>query len=222
LPGVGPAAREPVYASGICEIPLAGQTRKGNVVHSGEIVHGLGIGCVFVSAGFDYLDEDRRDDIASRHTIYGNPEFFANESPPVVFAETAVKVFENRGCFVIAAKLARPTKYSVLVMRWVAVKLPAADDGSLVHKLAGKSISAVAPTVVMGTRESHYFAVRFNNMEPCSLIYSLTEKDSGEITSDGVYTAPAKEGVYEIQISCAEMPIVGTYAYAVVKKKGDT
>ena len=48
--------------------------------------------------------------------------------------------------------------------------------------------------------------------------YELTEKNSGEITSDGIYTAPGREGVFEIRISCAEYPLITTYAYAVVKK----
>ena len=75
------------------------------------------------------------------------------------------------------------------------------------------------PTVLLGTRESCYFSVRFRNMEPCGLIYELTDRDSGEITPDGVYTAPAREGVYEIRISCADSPLICTYAYAIVKKK---
>ena len=56
-------------------------------------------------------------------------------------------------------------------------------------------------------------------MEPCTLTYELTEKNSGEITTDGVYTAPGREGVFEIRISCADMPLISTYAYAVVKKR---
>ena len=82
----------------------------------------------------------------------------------------------------------------------------------------GKSISAVTPTVVVGTKESHYFEVKFNNMEACSIVYELTEPGSGEITADGVYTAPMKEGVYEIMIYCADMPVICTYAYAIVKR----
>ena len=51
------------------------------------------------------------------------------------------------------------------------------------------------------------------------MTYELTEKDSGEITSDGIYTAPGREGVFEVRISCAEYPLISTYAYAVVKKR---
>ena len=73
--------------------------------------------------------------------------------------------------------------------------------------------------MVLATRESDFFNVRLNNMDPCTLTYELTEKDSGEITSDGIYTAPGREGVFEIRISCAELPLISTYAYAVVKKR---
>ena len=69
----------------------------------------------------------------------------------------------------------------------------------------------------MRPRENYYFGVQFNNMEPCSITYELTAPGSGEVTVDGVYTAPAKEGVYEIRIYCSDMPMVCTYAYAIVK-----
>ena len=39
------------------------------------------------------------------------------------------------------------------------------------------------------------------------------------MTADGIYTAPAREGVYEIRIYCTDRPLVCTYAYAIVKKK---
>ncbi|MEF9972142.1 MAG: hypothetical protein RR731_07515, partial [Oscillospiraceae bacterium] len=87
------------------------------------------------------------------------------------------------------------------------------------RKIEGKSIAAVRPTAVMATRESHYFSVNFKNMQPCTLTYELTEKDSGQITSDGIYTAPGKEGIFEIRIFCADLPMISTYAYAVVKKR---
>ena len=50
-----------------------------------------------------------------------------------------------------------------------------------------------------------------------SITYELTASGSGEVSTDGVYTAPAKEGVYEIRIYCSDMPMVCTYAYAIVK-----
>ena len=101
----------------------------------------------------------------------------------------------------------------------MAIRFPAGNDLGLMEDHSGKSISVDTPTVVMGTRESHYFHVQYNNMDSCSVAYELTEPGSGEITSDGVYTAPAKEGVYEIRIYCIDVPVICTYAYAIVKKK---
>jgi hypothetical protein len=71
----------------------------------------------------------------------------------------------------------------------------------------------------MGTKESHFFGVKFNNMDTCSITYELTAPGSGEISADGIYTAPSKEGVYEIHIYCTDMPVICTYAYAIVKKR---
>ncbi|MDR2089308.1 MAG: hypothetical protein LBP73_08135 [Clostridiales Family XIII bacterium] len=209
--------REPLYATGLCEIPLGANPRKGEVFCSDEIMHGLGEGNIHVDVGFEYIAEDGRSTSVERHTIYGDPELFERENPQVAYATTAVKVYAERGSFIIAAALTKPTNYAVISLRWVAVKLPG-GAGQLPRKTAGLSISALTPTVVLGMRETHYFAVSFKNMEPCTLSYELTERNSGEISADGVYTAPSKEGVYEIRISCADMPTVSTYAYAVVKK----
>ncbi|MDR1574223.1 MAG: hypothetical protein LBS24_07925 [Clostridiales Family XIII bacterium] len=214
----GASFREPLYATGLCEIPLGAAPRKGEVFCSDEIMHGLGEGNIYVDVGFEYITEDGRNASAERHTIYGSPELFKRDNPQVAFATTAVKVYAERGSFIIAAALTKPTNYAVISLRWVAVKLAGGGDRLLPQKTAGLSIAALTPTVVLGMRETHYFAISFKNMEPCTLSYELTEKNSGEISADGVYTAPSKEGVYEIRISCTDMPTIGTYAYAVVKK----
>lgn len=215
----GERRAEPIYATGVCEIPLGPNMRRGQVAYSDEIVHGLGAGTVFVSVGAEYLADDPKLGTAARSTIYGNVGLFSQEQAPTVAAETAVKVMNDRGSFVVAAKLLEESTQVVLTLRWVAVSLPNSGEESKFQKLSGKSIAAVQPTVVMAARESHFFNVRFNNMEPCTLTYELTEKDSGAITSDGIYTAPGREGVFEIRISCAEQPMISTYAYAVVKKR---
>lgn len=218
-----PAAVErpqmPTYATGVCEIPLGVSMRRGQVAYSDEIIHGLGPGTVFVSVGAEYLADDQKLGTTARSTVYGDVSLFPQDQIPTAAAETAVKVMNDRGSFVVAARLLKDSTQVVLPLRWVAVLLPDSEE-SKIQKLAGKSIAAMQPTVVLGTRESHFFNVRFNNMEPCTLSYELVEKDSGQITSDGIYTAPGREGVYEIRISCAEQPLISTYAYAVVKKKG--
>ena len=218
-----PAAQNmnvPEVATGILEIPLGDLARKGDVRYSGEIMHGLGKGNVYVDIGYEYISEDAALGANAKSTIYGNPDLFRDDANVAVDAETAVKVLNDKGSFVVAVKLLQNVDYLVLSYRWVAIKFPAGNDLGIPEDLEGKSISAETPTVVMGTKESHYFSVKYNNMDSCSLVYELTEPGSGEITADGIYTSPAKEGVYEILIYCADYPSICTYAYAIVKKKG--
>ena len=212
--------REPLIATGVCEIPIPPNAKKDQVVYSDEIVHGLGNGLVYVSAGLEYFTDDPKLGSTARSTVYGDAALFSASSVlPVPSVETAVRVMNDRGSFIVAVKLNEPTPLAVLTLRWNAYLPPAGSESSRLGLRDGRSISAVRPTVVMYTRESHYFSVAFKNMEPCTLNYELTEKNSGAITPDGIYTAPGREGIYEIRIYCADMPLISTYAYAVVKKR---
>ncbi len=216
-PVVEPKANElKNVATGVLEIPLGRDARAGDIRYSGEITHGLGSGNVYVSIGYEYLSQDQTIGASAKSTVYGNPELFSRQSQQLVDAETAVRVLNDKGSFVVAARLLHDVDFLVLTYRWVAIKFPSGEELEAADYY-GKSITAKTPTVVMRPRENYYFGVQFNNMEPCSITYELTAPGSGEVTTDGVYTAPAKEGVYEVRIYCSDMPMVCTYAYAIVK-----
>lgn len=207
----------PEVATGVLEIPLGRNVQPGDVKFSGEITHGLGKGNVYVQLGYEHIDHDESLGMDAKNTVYGNPSLFETGEEKVD-AEVAVKVLNDKGSFVAAAKLLRSVNYLVLTYRWVAIKFPAGNDLDMPGDYYDKSISAETPTVVLGLKESHYFGVRFHNMPQSSIAYELTAPGSGEISADGIYVAPAKEGVYEIRIYCTDMPVVCTYAYAIVKK----
>jgi hypothetical protein len=206
-------------ATGTLEIPLGRNAREGDIRYSGEIAHGLGSGNVYVDIGYSFLSDDPGMGANQKSTIYGNPDLFSYSSQKLADVETAVKVLNEKGSFVVAARLLRSVEYLVLTFRWVAIRFPSGDDMELTEDYYDKSISVDTPTVIMGTKESHFFGVRFNNMKAASVTYELTAPGSGEISSDGIYTAPTKEGVYEIRIYCTDMPVICTYAYAIVRKK---
>ena len=58
-------------ASGIVEIPLGDDNGKGTTHFSGEILHGLGKGHVYVDVGFEVYDSNEALPGDSRNTIYG-------------------------------------------------------------------------------------------------------------------------------------------------------
>ncbi|MBQ7564199.1 MAG: hypothetical protein IJT16_09440 [Lachnospiraceae bacterium] len=206
-------------ASGVLEVPLGRNAREGDIRYSGEIAHGLGPGNVYINVGYNYVADDPRMGTDQKSTIYGNPEIFSRKNDVLTDVETAVKVLEEKGTFVVGVRLLHQVDYLVLSFRWVAIRFPSGEESEFTEDYYDKSISVDTPTVVLAAKESHFFGVRFNNMKKCSITYELTAPGSGEISSDGIYTAPSRDGVYEIRIYCTDMPVICTYAYAIVKKK---
>ena len=206
-------------ATGTVEVPLGKNARAGDIRYSGEIPHGLGMGNVYVDIGYTYVSDDPGLAANQKCTFYGNPDLFSRKGDPMTDVETAVKVLNEKGNFVVAVRLLKDVDYLTLTFRWVAIRFPSGDEMEITEDYYDKSISVATPTVIMGTKESHFFGVRFNNMKATGITYELTSPGSGEISSDGVYTAPTREGVYEIRIYCTEMPVICTYAYASVRKK---
>lgn len=206
-------------ATGTIEIPVGGKAKPGEVFYSGEVMHGLGAGTVYVEIGQEYMDEDRVKGANTKSTVFGNSQLFTQAGKNVPKTEKAVKVLNDKGSFIAAISFAEETDCLMLSYRWVAVKFAGNDALEIEDNTEKQWIEAETPTVVLGTRESYYFGVKFHEMDKCSISYQVTEEDGGQISMDGVYTAPNKEGVFEIMMSCIERPYICTYAYAIVKKK---
>jgi hypothetical protein len=218
--GFVPVPREPVYATGICEIPIGTGDKKGEVHYSGEIIHGLGAGEEHIDVGFECLTHDAKLDKPAKTTVYGSPNLWKSEELPIPDSELGVRVLNERGSFIVAARMHEHTDFVVLLVRWVATKLPNTEAKNIAHQLdSDASISPLQPTIVVAPNESQFIDVRFKNMDPVALSYELSEKNAGRISVDGIYTASNKEGVHEIHIYSSDNPFISTYAYVVVKKK---
>ena len=209
------AAQPENMAWGRVEIPLSEKKKKGDICYSQEIMHGLGKGNVYVDVGIEYLEDDPRINRSMRTTIYGNSDLFP-QSDCMDF-QTAVKVMNDKGSFQIGAKLVGEQKSIILQMSWAAIRFSTGKD-SMESQEEERSIVPKVSTVRLKTKESYFFEVEFRHMEKQRLTYELTEDGSGEIGEDGVYIAPAKEGVYEICIYCTDMPQISTYVYAIVNR----
>lgn len=202
-------------ASGIFEIPLGKGAKKGEIFYSGEIVHGLGKGDVYVDIGYECIEADRSMGRDTKVLVYGASGIFkANGNPSI---ESAVKVMKEKGTFIAGVRFIKEYRNIILRCHWSAVKI---SDGNVENSLypnGNSYITTEKPTIVLAKGETCFFPVKFVNMESCHLCYELSEERSGEISDTGVYTAPQKSGVYEIRIYCENNPFMCTYAYAVVK-----
>lgn len=216
--GTRPLSEMPRIATGIVEIPIGDHAKKGDICYSDEIMHGLGTGNVYVEAGYEYIEENELLDRMTRTTVYGDPDLFGPSGRKVA-AESAVKVYHDRGSFVVGLKLKADIDMIVLTYRWVAVRYDSEQSQDEIGTDSAQGISVVTPTVILGVRERYFFQVEYSHMKPCPVTYALTDHDSGEISADGIYTAPSREGVYEIRIYCTDRPKIHTYAYAIVRRK---
>lgn len=211
-----PAFGKPVSATGLLEIPVGADVKRGEVCYSGEITHGLGPGQVYVVLGREYTEENPQKS-SRRSTVFGSPRLFDEEEKSAGEIITAVKVFNDRGSFIAAAKIPKPLDTLYLSYRWAAFVLP--EEEALQEEPGQREILAGTPTVVLEPGESHYFSVVTRNIGNSSLTYEIQEEEGGTITPEGIYTAPEREGVYEICIYCSDMPAVCTYVYVIVRRK---
>lgn len=207
-----------VCSSGYFEIPLGKGAKKGEVFYSGEIVHSLGTGEVFVEIGYENRERDVSLSSEITTAVYGASGIFSsrdkNETPVI---ECAVKILKEKGSFIGGVRFLKNYDKMVLRCRWSAILISKDSQSSRFE--TGSSISLEKPTIQLAPGDTCFFPVKFINMEPCRLCYELSETGSGEISEDGVYTAPNKEGVFEIHIFCAGNPFICTYAYALVRAK---
>lgn len=214
-----PAYEKLQIADGILEVPLEQNMKRGAVCFSGEVPHGLGAGRVYVTVGTDQREDGVNLKKRVRSTIFGESSLFLSKNPRETCVKTAVKVFEDKGTFQAAVRLEGEQNTVLLPLHFVAVKLPEITEGILLEQMEPMAITPREATVKLSPRERHYFEINFHNMKPCPLRYELLDEEGGTIEEDGTYTAPRKQGVYEIKISCQDHPAIFTYAYAVVNGK---
>lgn len=207
-------AQRPEIASGLLEIPLDARMKKGQICYSEEIIHGLGSGNVYVDAGILNSCSMSGHKRQEKTVVYGDNSLFAGGKGEDTAVRTAVKVFQARGSFQVAAMLAGEQNTISLELQWLAIRIP--DKVPEETAQGPMQIVPQASTMRLRPGAKYYVAVDFRNMEPCALQYEVMDPGGGEIGPDGIYIAPERYGIYEIRISCREHRGVVTYVYAVV------
>lgn len=208
-----------VVSSGVFEMPLGVNVKVNKTILSDEIMHRLGSGDVCVNVGFEFLTaSDDKNNSYIKRTIFGNPEIFKNDKDVFPNVETAVQVLSEKGTFIVGIRFSQVTNFVSLRVRWFAYRQL---ENTLGLNMNGnnRGIYVKQDTIKLIPNEVHFIEVGFSNMNPTAVRYEVVDKDGGEIDENGCYTAPGKDGVYEIKISCINEPSMYTFAYAIVMKK---
>ncbi|MDQ2085356.1 hypothetical protein RBH29_02745 [Herbivorax sp. ANBcel31] len=208
------------FTTGVVEIPLGLNPKYNKKYFTEEIIHGLGKGPVYIDLGVEYEESDNNIFNLGHQIIFGDSQIFSKSQyePSGPLASTGAVTYADKGTFVIGIKLLSNTESSSIKVRWRAYK--DLNDNSIDYSDDHNNEFFIRPdTMTLSPRESGHFKVICDNNSNISFNWSIVEAEGGTIDSNGFYTAPSKEGVYEINAESSSDPKLKASAFVIVKEK---
>lgn len=218
-----PAAEKRTNSSGVFEMSLGNGGEVGKVYFSDEIMHGLGNGPVYVEAGIEYisrdgaLKRDRESIILGDGSIFSADDTVTDEK--IFQIDQAIKILPDRGTFIVGVRPKVKLGKIGLRVRWYAFKPEDLEQRVYGQKEQKGCIMIQPDTIVLPPKGSVHINPVFINMPEEALTYTLLDPEGGKIDNNGMYTAPAQEGVYEIKASALSDPEIYTHAFIIVSQK---
>lgn len=180
---------------------------KGQKFFSGDIVHGLGLGLVYLNLG---VSSDMSD---TGRVVYGQQDIFEQREhrAPV---RLAARLDVTKGSFQIGVECLDDTTEQQLKIHWMAVKDPRKKAET------EKLTMQIKPDMKNVTvRESFYLEALISGISDSRIFWSVKEKEGGSIDENGMYTAPNQPGVYEVVAKSMDNPELMASTYVVVRDK---
>lgn len=210
-------------SSGVFEMSLGTSGEIGKVYFSDEIMHGLGNGPVYVEIGVEYISKDAGTKSDKESIILGDGSIFASDNSltedKVFQMDQAVKILPDRGTFVVGVRPKVKMGKIGLRIRWYAFKPEDLEKRVYNIKEQNGCIMVQPDTIVLPPKGSVHIKPVFINMPEEALSYTLLDPEGGKINNNGVYTAPAQEGVYEVKLAALSNPDIFTHAFIIVSQK---
>ena len=187
---------QPLVNSGYISVEIPEKAKKGQIIRSDEIPHGLGTGDVFINAGI----------------LNGSGIVFESSSVMNEDFSYAVSADKETGMFSVSVRLNCDHEKNTISFCWLASRLP--------EKTVHRSLEITPDVRYAGRYETVQFSVShpdggiWRNGE---LEWSITPDDGGVLTQSGVFTAFDKPGFYEISVRGIAEPELTASAFVVVK-----
>jgi len=214
-----------VTACGVQDISLGLGYELRQPVFSEEIMHGLGIGTVYVNVGIEFITSKNGEAIEMSEVYIGDSSMFnkydgnQKNDDKLYNVTTAVKILPERGTFVIGVCPYESSDIISVRVRWYAIRLNELNKKLKSHNNGAKCLLINPDTIVIQPKGTAYINPAFINMDAESCSYKLVDIEGGTIDNNGVYTAPSKEGVYEIKVEAISDPSIYTHAFVIVSQK---
>lgn len=203
--------------TGVERINLGFNPKVGKTYYSYEFVHGLGEGNVGVVTAIDnkanYLTDDKGLLVFGDKSIFNDKEITVS-APNVQIAAIANS---EKGTIRIGVRLQEKCTAQAVDIRWWAFK-PIETKQEEDDLVIDENIKVVITpnTTRVKPLEKVRFEAHIEGAASQEVRWEMAEKNTGTIDNNGLYTAPAKEGVYEIKAYSVKFADKSDSAYVVV------
>lgn len=189
---------------------------EGNVLTSDELSHGLGLGLVFVEFGVENVYPVANDDRNRTDLLLGDASLFAQASGTYDAGfDRGVRLHPEKGTFELALRLKGDLRQSSLRLRWFAWR-PESGEASRTGEQIGALLRLEPDLIRVRPGETVHFTPVFaaGAAGPCDF---FTEgRRSGAVTRDGLYTAPEREGLFQVRAQVRGRPEERAEAFVIV------
>ena len=206
--------------SGVERIDLGLYSKSGKSYYSCEFVHGLGYGDVGVVLSIENKNTYVTNEPNS--LLFGDVGVFKTEEMSISIPKVSLGAIVNvdKGTMKIGLKLLEKTSLQSIDIRWWAFKKEKEKTAISVEEDLSddRNVSVVITpnTAQIKPLDQLRFTAEVNGSINQDVKWTLAEEGSGMIDDNGVYTAPAKCGVYEIKATSEEYVEKSDSAYIVV------
>lgn len=203
--------------TGVETINFGFKPKPGKVYYSYEFVHGLGPGNIGVITSI--VNDENPDFEEKNLLIFGDRSIFgvdeANVSVPDV--QIASIVDPEKGTMRIGVRLEERTNVQMVKIRWWAMK-PTEGESARDELIVDDDLKIVVSpdSVTVKPLEQIRFSAKIIGTEDQRISWELGKNNPGKIDANGLYTAPATEGIFEIISQAANFENLKASAYVVV------
>ncbi len=181
---------------------------KGQQFFTEDIVHGLGLGIVYIVLG----EASDMGDTSS--IVYGAQDIFEQRTHKVPL-KMAAKADVTKGTFQIGVECLEDIVEQQVKIHWMAVK----DKRERQILQESRTLTIQPDMANVSVRENYYFEALLQGVSNSRVFWSVKEAEGGSIDENGMYTAPNQPGVYEIMAKSMDDESLIASTYVVVRDK---
>lgn len=203
--------------TGVETINLGFKPKPGKVYYSYEFVHGLGKGNIAVVTAT--VNDENPEFEEKNLLVFGDRSIFdVNEADlSVPDVQIASIVDPAKGTMRIGVRLEERTNVQSIKVRWWAIK-PLESEAARDNLVIDENLKIVVSpdSITIKPLDQIRFSAKIIGAEDQRISWSLGKNNPGKIDANGLYTAPATEGIFEIIAQAVNFADLHASAYVVV------